>query len=134
MTDAGQGTDFGCERCWPPAPDAAWEARRALTELAVLIDESHFRVRILRCEGCSQRFMSIFTETIDWKGGDDAQYWQLLPISEGESADLVRQGETLTIATLHALGPDRRCLRYDHPTGAPPRILWASGIRVRMHD
>jgi len=42
------------------------EARRALDFEAELIDESHVHVAILACGQCGQRFVSVFTETIDW--------------------------------------------------------------------
>ena len=51
-------------------------ARRALKHEHTLIDESHFSISILRCPECSQRFVSIFTELIDWEDGDDSQYSQ----------------------------------------------------------
>ena len=56
----------GCERCWPSEADAAWEARRKLACAVELVDESHFHVMILACPSCEQRFLSVFTETIDW--------------------------------------------------------------------
>jgi hypothetical protein len=65
MVDDGAKQDFGCEHCWPSTADAAWEARGALTHVQDLIDESHFHVMILACPHCSQRFVSVFTETID---------------------------------------------------------------------
>lgn len=125
---------FGCEQCWPPAADAAWEARRALMSVAQLIDESHFHVMILACPECSQRFASIFTETIDWADGDDPQYWTLMPISAGEDADLVRQQASLKESDLNGLGPGRRSLRRDFPKGAAQRVYWGSGLNVGMHD
>lgn len=134
MDDDRSEKDFGCERCWPTAADAVWEARRALTHAAELIDESHFHVMILACPCCSQRFVSIFTETIDWVDGDDPQYWSLLPITDAEAADLVRQQDSLTEAVLGSLGRGRRCLRVDYPKAAPRRIFWATGVSVGPHD
>ena len=63
MVDDGPGQDFGCERCWPSTADAAWEAREELTHVQELIDDSHFHVMILACPCCTQRFVSVFTET-----------------------------------------------------------------------
>src|ERR671932_749084 len=57
---------FGCELCWPADARAAWVARGGLTRLEGLVDESHFIVTILACPRCDQRYVSIFTETIDW--------------------------------------------------------------------
>ncbi len=130
----GQGNGFGCERCWPCSADAAWEARGSLTVVAELIDESHFHVMILACPTCTQRFVSVFTETIDWVDGDDPQYWTLLPITEGEATDLGQQRSCLNETKLDALGPGRRCLRLDHPKGAARHIFWGTGISVGRHD
>ena len=134
MGDQRPDEEFGCEGCWPPSADAAWEARRTLKPVADLIDESHFRVTVLACPLCSQRFVSIFTETIDWVDGDDPQYWTLLPITGAESAGLVQQRVSLSETNLNALGPGRRSLRRDFPKGDARRVYWGSGIHVGMHD
>ena len=134
MADNGPGKDFGCDRCWPTAADAAWAARGALTQVAELIDESHFHVMLLACPGCTQRFVSVFTETIDWEDGDDPQSWTLLPITGTEAAELVQQRESLPETMLHALGPGRRALRLDQPKASAPRIFWSTGISIGPHD
>ncbi len=118
MGDDGPEDDFGCERCWPSAADAAWGARGALTHEAELIDESHFHVMILTCSRCTQSFVSVFTEMVDWADGDDPQYWTLLPVTAAEAADVVQHGDLLTESKLDALGAGRRCLRSDHPKGS----------------
>jgi hypothetical protein len=130
MVDNGPKPDFGCERCWPPTADAAWAARRALAGGQELIDESHFHVMILACPRCTQRFVSVFTETIDWQDGDDPQYWTLLPVTEPEAVALAQQRKSLTATTLNSLGRGRRCLRRDYPKGAGPRNFWGTGISV----
>ena len=134
IDDETAQTDFGCEHCWPVTPDAAWEARQALVRAADLIDESHFHVMILACRSCTQRFVSVFTETIDWADGDDPQNWTLLPITASEATELVRQPGLTTETQLHALGPKRRCLQHDHPKATVPRSFWGTGISVRWHD
>jgi hypothetical protein len=128
------GRDFGCEDCWPSEPEAAWGARRRLTCEEELIDESHCHVVILACPRCAQRFISVFTETIDWTEGDDPQYWTVMPISQAEAADLVRQRDSLPEAAIDALGPGRRSLRRDRPKAEPPRTFWATGVWVGFHD
>jgi len=125
---------FGCERCWPADANAAQEARRTLTQEADLIEESHFYVKIRVCPSCSQRFLSVFTETIDWEDGDDPQYWTLLPLTAAEAADLIQQGSSLTEAALNALGRGRKCLWHDHPKGQEARSYWGTGIAIRHHD
>ncbi len=134
MVDDGPGKNFGCERCWPGSAEAAWEARSTLSHVAELIDESHFHVMILACLSCNQRFVSVFTETIDWVDGDDPQFWTLLPITEAEATELDQQRSSLNEAKLDALGPGRRCLKLDHPKGAERSIFWGSGMSVGLHD
>lgn len=126
--------EFGCERCWPSDADAAWEARGTLAHVMELVDESHLHVMILACPRCTQRFISIFTETIDWADGDDPQYWMLLPITEAEAEGLGCQQDFPIETRLAALGPGRRCLRRDHPKAAAPQTSWGTGICVRHHD
>jgi hypothetical protein len=134
MVEDGSKQDFGCGRCWPSSAEAAWEARKGLAQVAELIDESHFHVMILACPSCAQRFVSIFTESIDWQDGDDPQYWQLLPITEAEDVDLLRHQDSLTETELNALGRGRRSLRRDHPKATEPRIFWGTGISIGPHD
>src|SRR5882762_3116205 len=94
---------FGCERCWPSSADAAWKARSTLTHEADLIDESHFHIMILKCPWCSQRFVSVFTETIDWVDGEDPQYWTILPITRDEAAGLIKEKGALSESTFSVL-------------------------------
>lgn len=126
--------DFGCRNCWPSDPDIAWEARSTLDREADLIDESHFHVMVLSCSRCSQRFLSVLTETIDWVDGDDPQHWMLLPITDAEATELIQAKGSVTDAQIGALGPRRRCLRHDHPKGAARRSFWGVGIWVGPHD
>jgi hypothetical protein len=131
---------FGCERCWPAAPESAWEARRALTKDLDLVDESHFHVAIGSCGrvtrrfgDCGQRFISVFTETIDWVDGDDPQDWTQLPLTADEAGALRRAGDALE-SRLNNLGRERRSLRRDSPKGCPPRLFWSTGVFVGRHD
>jgi hypothetical protein len=132
--DEGTGENFGCGFCWPPAAEAAWEARGALTAAAELIDESHFHVMILACPRCAQRFLSVFCETVDWVDGDDPQYWTLLPLTGAEAAGLVQQRDSPAETEFYALGSGRRCLRLDHPKAEAERIFWVTGFSVGPHD
>lgn len=129
-----QTQEFGCNFCWPADADAAWDARGGLSRLQELIDESHFIVAILACPRCSQRYVSIFTETIDWNEGNDPQNWLLLPLTEDEAKDLSQQEASLSELSLNALGRGRRSLQRDHPQNGPPRVFWGSGIFVGPHD
>jgi hypothetical protein len=124
----------GCNHCWPASAEAAWDARRGLRELAVWVDEPHFNVRGLQCVHCARHFISVFTESIDWTNGDDAQSWTIVPLTADE---LVRVKEVLPSsieAALRAVPSQRRSLRRDHPTGRNAGTSWASGIDIRSHD
>jgi len=89
------------------------------------VDESHFHVLILACPDCSQQFVSKFTETVDWAGGDDAQFWTLFPVSPGEAGELAgRDGAAVDMA-IAVLGAGRRHLRRDYPSGGESRIYWS---------
>lgn len=126
---------FGCAQCFQDSAEAAAERRRGFSRVASLVDESHFTVRILECSHCGQRCVSVFTEMIDWSGGDDAQYWSLLPLTRDESERLMAQGEDVDVRTIEELGRERRFLQVDHPTGKPKRILWAEGsLLIGPHD
>ena len=134
MSEEQSGETFGCEKCWPFSAEAADAARRGLIPVAELIDESHFHVMIRACSVCSQKFISIFTELIDWSEGDDPQYWTLLPITEDEAAGLTRSGDSVTEEVLNSLGKGRRSLQHDRPKGKPPRTCWGVGVLVGRHD
>jgi hypothetical protein len=122
---------FGCRKCWPNRAGAVWKSRHLLEKEIDLIDESHFHVMILACRSCGQRFVSVFTEKIDWDGGDGAQSWSLMPITVEEQANF---SATLSEAELERLGPGRRCLEHDHPTGERARTNWTFGLFVGRHD
>ena len=126
---------LGCGRCWPPDADQAWEARRALSTVADLIDQSHYGVSIRACPECGQRFVDVFAETIDWAGGDDPQMTTVLPITAAEAAELLRQGEAVTEAALDALDPRRRCLLHLYPPASDgSRNAWRTGLVVGPHE
>jgi hypothetical protein len=125
---------FGCEACWPASAEAAETASRSLVREAGLIDESHFIVSLWSCGACGQRFVSVFTEMIDWADGEDPQYRTVLPITEAEARTLKRSGSALTESELNSLAPKRRSLYRDHPKDKPVRIAWGTGLCVGPHD
>jgi hypothetical protein len=127
--------NFGCKRCWPSSAEAAWEARSQLRLEEDLVDESHYHVMILTCSYCAQRFISIFTEEIDWVDGEDPQYWTVMPLTQQEAVDLGCRRGSLSDGELISLAPDRRSLQRDYPKGADkPRLFWATGVWVGPHS
>ena len=127
-------TQFGCGKCWPDDAQDAWEARSHLAQHEAIVDDSHFIVRLLACEGCGQRFLSTFTETIDWNDGDDPQYWSLIPVTPDEATRLVAAGEDGLRQAVGALDRERRALQRDAPKGSTPTSYWSSGISIGPHD
>jgi hypothetical protein len=129
------GTDpaderFGCDVCWPPSAAAAWEARGKLADVASPVDDSHLLVSVLLCPGCTQRFVYVFLEFVDWADGDDPQYCTLLPVTEAEAAELAEGDRSAVVARVNALPPTRRCLQHDSPKGEPVRTDWGRGIMI----
>ncbi|MEE1788328.1 hypothetical protein PUR71_36340 [Streptomyces sp. SP17BM10] len=89
-------------------------------------DDSHFIVSVQRCGLCSQAFVSVFTEYVDWVASRDAQYRTVLPVTDAEAADLM-EGR-LTPHRVGALGHGRRHLQSDWPSEADdPSVYWSDG-------
>lgn len=126
--------ECGCEHCWPVSATDAWNARDYRAQKTMLVDESHFIVTIKTCRVCSQRFLSIFTETIDWVDGEDPQHWTILPITASEETALLQSGDSLTEAALKAVGVGRKSLDFDRPKDASPSCAWGIGIFIGPHD
>jgi hypothetical protein len=134
MDNIGGVERVGCGRCWPASADAAWDFRQALVCEGELIDESHFHVMIFVCPYCSQPFVSIFTETVDWADGEDPQYWCVLPITRAEAADLWQRRRSVTEADLTLLGSGRASLHRNCPKREAPSSHWGVGISIGGHD
>ena len=134
MKADGPASGFGCKECFPESAAKAWEARNGLARETEVVGESHFQVLILACRSCRQRFVSVFTESIDWDDGEDPQNWLLLPLMDAEAARLAARSDAVTEQELEALGPGRRALEYDHPKDGPARTFWSAGLMVGPHD
>jgi hypothetical protein len=122
-------TDFGCERCYGDDAATASAHYRAggLETQRRIVDDPHFIVSLRRCVACGQAFVSIFTEFVDWSGGDDAQYSDIVPVTSEEAATVVSQGENVEVRFLGSLGEGRRRLSSDWPTGGERRLAWRTG-------
>jgi hypothetical protein len=126
--------DFGCATCWPEAAEAAWTAQTRLSTEHQLVDESHFRVTLRRCVTCSQVFLKIFTESVDFTHGEDPQYWTIIPLTAEEATGLIEAPEPPSEAALGAIGPGRRSLRRDYPSGGSLTCAWNTGVGLLVHD
>ena len=100
----------------------------------MLIDESHLIVSIQQCLLCGQGFLSIFTEQIDWQGGDDSQARGLVPVTADERKLLADMPE-VTEEVLLSLGLTRPMLWWIHPSGQAAQVMWRDGpLIVLPHD
>jgi len=127
-------TRFGCERCWPDDADEAWEARSHLAQHEAIVDDSHFIVRLLACDKCGQKFLSIMTETIDWADGDDPQYRTLEPVTPDEASRLIAAGEDGFRQARGDIGRRRKRLHHDSPKGSAETSYWSGGAADGPHD
>lgn len=118
--------EFGCKACFQGDAEKVWEARQ-FDSVARLVDDSHFSIAVMVCEWCGQGCVKVFTEFVDWSGGDDAQYWYLIPITADESDGLIAQGEKVDTKSIDAMSAGRRILQVDYPTGGEKRVHWAVG-------
>jgi hypothetical protein len=128
MSPTDPPSEFGCARCYGEDAERTWGYYPSLPVEQELVDDSHFIVQLRRCPRCSQRFVWIFTEFVDWEHGDDAQHRAIVPVTAAEAKALKRQGADVDLAYLGALGRDRRYLKTDWPTGQPNKTVgWAAG-------
>lgn len=79
----------GCDKCWSSEASKAWKAVTSIPIEEYLIDESHYIVSIRSCPSCSQRYLQVTTETIDWKDGEDPIFRTIIPIDDEERANLI---------------------------------------------
>lgn len=76
-----------------------------LEEIDLLIDESHLIRKILRCKECGQLYFYEFFELVDYKEGNDAQFWKWIPVTSEKEAEEINKM-------------------------IPPRLLRIPGIRI----
>jgi len=81
-------SEYGCEKCWSSEASEAWRAVTSIPIEAYLIDESHYIVSIRLCPSCSQHYLQVTTETVDWKDGEDPIYRTIIPIDNAERIEL----------------------------------------------
>lgn len=118
-------TKFGCARCsGEDALTALAFCTTRLRETHRLVEQSHFSIALRECPECGQAFAAIFTEFVDSTGGEDAQYFEYVPLTAAEVTSLAAQGSRVDLARLGALGSVRRRLSSSWPTGKEKRIAW----------
>ncbi len=125
--------DFGCDKCWPLDANAAWAACRSMPTASEIISESHFSVRLRICASCGQGFLTVFTETIDWSGGEDPQFWTVIPVTAEQAGMLSGAPDEIEMA-IGSVPQNRRSLCHDFPRDGEPRSFWSTGISIGPHD
>ena len=120
---------FGCRRCYGDDPLTTWEYYDVGLEVGrELVAEPHFIVQLRECAECGQQFVWVFSEAVDWQGGEDAQHRSVVPISEVEARALGKVADRVEALSLADLGRGRRYLVTDWPTDAgSPTIAWSTG-------
>ena len=129
------GWSAGKAGCGCGAADAelASEFLRRARTVADLVDESHLGVRLIACGGCGQIFLRIFTELIDWSGGDDSQAWVSVPIDADEAGRLRAGLDWAEFA--RGVPAERRFLATVHPRGGTSGTSWhTGGVPFFPHD
>jgi hypothetical protein len=97
-----------CARCTSADAATAWTAMLH-ERVRSLVEESHYSIQITACR-CGQHFVKVFTERIDWQGGDDDQDWLVFAIDSAEAERLSSAAESELHGLVTALGRDRRFL------------------------
>ncbi len=124
---------FGCKECWALDAVDAYEVVTRVPIETYLIDESHYIVSIRTCPSCSQHYLQLTTETVDWEDGDDPVFRTIIPIDKLEREGLV-DGKPVDTLTIERIGVGRRSLKFDWPKGQDPSTYWSTGIAVGRHD
>lgn len=123
--------------CAGPDAAAAYETLRRAGPLFTLIDDTHLIIRVRRC-ACGRAWLSIFTERVDFAGGDDPQRRELIPLEAEDIAALEPMAGRASEEALLELGDgwERRVLVRDWPGGAAqPVAAWRTGgLRIAAHD
>ncbi len=117
---------WGCAACFQGDAAAVWRAKPFQSRTR-LVEESHFSIEVMQCGCCGQRCVKVFTEFVDWVGGDDAQYWTVIPVTAAEAGQLRAQGAAVSTELIEGLSRGRRYLQADYPTGKEKRVLWSVG-------
>jgi hypothetical protein len=124
---------FGCDFCWPSDANLAYQALSALEIISYLIDESHYIVTTRSCPNCSQIFLTVFTELVDYIGGEDPQHRIVIPITADELVLLTQNPSGISQRTLESIGAGRRSHQFAHPSGQSVSVYWGTGVQVYPH-
>lgn len=116
---------FGCGACFQGDAEAVW--KRGFTNLATLVEDSHFGIQVMICPACDQRCVKVFMEFVDWANSDDAQSWVVVPLTHGESVELLALGGKVRPEDILRASKNRSYLFADFPSGGGSTIQWRAG-------
>lgn len=111
-----------------------YEASKNFQRETGLINESHYIVNILQCPACLQKFLFIFTETVDYVENEDPQHRIFMPLTNEEIEKLKNMGGSISEQQLETFGKTRHSLHWDYPRSGKKRIYWRTGIVIPYHD
>jgi hypothetical protein len=126
-------SEYGCKQCWSSEASEAWTAVTCVPIQAHLIEESHYIVSIRLCPSCSQHYLQVTTETVDWKDGEDPIYRTIIPIDDAERSELT-SSKRLDTNVIERIGVGRQSLKFDWPKNQEPSTYWGTGVRIGVHD
>jgi len=126
-------SEYGCEKCWSSEASEAWRAVTSIPIQTYLIDESHYIVSIRVCPSCSQSYLQVTTETVDWKDSRDPIYRTIIPIDDAERTELT-SSKPLDAGVIEGVGVGRQSLKFGWLKNQEPSTYWGTGVRVGVHD
>jgi hypothetical protein len=85
------------------------------------------------CPSCSQHYLQVTTETVDWKDGEDPIYRTIIPIDDAERTELT-SSKRFDANVIEGVGVGRQSLEFDWPKNQEPSTYWSTGVRVGLHD
>jgi hypothetical protein len=116
---------FGCADCYGEDAVAMLEYYlRELTTTRGIASDTHSSVALRACPKCGQQFVTNFTEWVNWAMGGDDQYYEVIPVTPDEAAEIVRAGADISNAHLNGLGRGRRHLRDAKRCGQERQVIW----------
>lgn len=118
----------------PDEANEAWGRRGDLRVTERICGESHFGVTLRECPHCGQGFAFVFSERIDWRGGNDPQSTLVIPISQQEQVALRQAGDSAE-GVLRSLSPRRHLDAYFGSESASHDVQWRDAAPLLMlHD
>ena len=79
------------------------------------------------CPSCSQHYLQVTSETVDWKDGEDPIYRTIIPIDDAERAELT-SSKYLDANVIEGVGVGRQSLRFDWPKNQEPSTYWVTAF------